>query len=401
MRRFISSSLPLVVVLSAYAACTPDGGQGPSDQDGGQSSSGSSSGGSSSGGSSSGGSSSGGSSGGGSSSSGSSSGGSSGGEGGVLPDGSATGWQEADSPVPGASISQISFVDDQKGYLLISDQLAAGTQNVYYTDDGGGTWQPRQIAGNLPSTIAFANGGQSVWIGGNGEQPLWYSSDSGMTFAPFPFSPVDWPGSSFFWNNQTGLIGSETGDSVYKTTDGGTTWVQSELTGVPGASVMTVVGNDVYVVGGVSSEQSGAAIAHSPDQGTTWTVQNLTDNANLYQGGELKAITVVSPTEFWVAGEGEQIYHTTDGMKTWAQVKNVPSTIDTFGGIAVSGNDVMVLGWSQQQISVYESSDGGTTFTVTFQGSCSLQCDEMRLAVASPTLAYAYGYGGTFYRYTK
>jgi photosystem II stability/assembly factor-like uncharacterized protein len=57
-------------------------------------------------------------------------------------------WQAADDPVCGASISQISFVDDLHGYLLISDELPAGTQSVYYTDDGGKTWRPREIGNN-------------------------------------------------------------------------------------------------------------------------------------------------------------------------------------------------------------------------------------------------------------
>src|SRR5580658_845643 len=54
-------------------------------------------------------------------------------EDGGAPPGSAKGWQAANDPVCGGSISQISFVDDLHGFLLASDQLPAGTQSVYYT----------------------------------------------------------------------------------------------------------------------------------------------------------------------------------------------------------------------------------------------------------------------------
>jgi photosystem II stability/assembly factor-like uncharacterized protein len=322
------------------------------------------------------------------------------GEGGATP--GSTGWQAADDPVCGASISQISFVDDLHGYLLISDQLPAGIQSVYYTDDGGNTWQPREIGNNQPYTIAFANGGQSVWIGGMGTDPttaLWYSSNGGMTFAPFPFSPLDWLGGSFFWDNETGIVSSETGDNVYTTSNAGKKWTTSELDAVPGTSVLTALGDSVYVVGGAEGCQSGAAVAYSPDRGATWTQKNLTDNANLYEGGALLAVAVVSPTELWVAGEGAQIYHSTDGMATWTQVKNVPSSIQTFGGIAVDGQHIMALGWGDE-LSIYESTDGGRTFGITFQGGCALDCDQLKLTVVNPNLAFAYGYAGTYYRYT-
>jgi photosystem II stability/assembly factor-like uncharacterized protein len=324
-------------------------------------------------------------------------------EDGGAPPGSAKGWQAANDPVCGGSISQISFVDDLHGFLLASDQLPAGTQSVYYTDDGGNTWQPREIANDLPYTIAFANGGQSVWIGGSGEEPntdLWYSSNSGKTFAPFPFSPLDWLGGSFFWDTQTGIVSSETGDRVYTTSNGGAKWTTTELDQVPGTSVLTALGDSVYVVGGAADQRSGAAVAYSPDRGGTWTVKNLTDNANLYEGGQLLAVAVVSPTELWVAGAGEQIYHSTDSMATWTQVKNVPSSIQTFGGIAVNGQHIMALGWGDE-LSIYESNDGGKTFAITFEGGCALDCDQLKLTVVNPNLAFAYGYGGTFYRFTN
>jgi photosystem II stability/assembly factor-like uncharacterized protein len=324
------------------------------------------------------------------------------GEGGA-PQGFTGRWRARTDPVSGGSISQISFVDPLHGYLLVSDLLPAGTQSVYYTADGGDTWQSREIANDQPYTIAFANGGQSVWIGGSGDErntDLWYSSNGGKTFAPFPFSPLDWIGGSFFWDENTGIVSSETGDRVYTTSNAGAKWTTIELDRVPGASVLTALGDSVYVVGGVTSQRSGAAVAYSPNRGATWTQKNLKDNANLYEGGALLAVAVVSPTELWVAGQGAQIYHSTDSMATWTQVENVPSSIETFGGIAVDGQHIMALGWGDA-LSIYESNDGGKTFAITFQGGCAVDCDQLKLTVVSPDLAFAYGYAGTFYRFSQ
>jgi photosystem II stability/assembly factor-like uncharacterized protein len=158
----------------------------------------------------------------------------------------------------------------------------------------------------------------------------------------------------------------------------------------------------VYIVGGEADTQSGAAVAYSPDKGNTWTQMNLTDNANLYQGGQLLAVAVVSPTEMWVAGASQQIYHTTDSMKTWTQVKHVPTSIETFGGIAVdnNGQHIMALGWGDQ-LCIYESTDGGATFAITFQDECGDDCGPLGLTVVNPNLAFIYGYAGVYYRFTQ
>jgi photosystem II stability/assembly factor-like uncharacterized protein len=242
-----------------------------------------------------------------------------------------------------------------------------------------------------------------VWLGGS-ERPLWFSSDGGDRFAPVETAPLDFIHGVHFWDPMHGLLTSDTGDRVHVTSDGGASW-QTHSFGrdvLPGIDAFAVLGPEVWVVGGASFTGSGATIGHSSDGGNQWTVSQLHDRANDFKGGALKSIAVVSASELWVAGEGRQIYHTVDGMKSWTQVAAIPPAIDRFGGIAVDGMHIVAGANTANAIGIYESFDDGVHWEFRdFSKACSSNCEIYGVIFAKPGIGYAYGRAGTFLRYSN
>jgi len=115
----------------------------------------------------------------------------------------------------------VAFVDDRHGYLVGSNRL------IMATDDGGASWQPRQL--DLPEDenfrlISIDFRGDEGWIVG---QPglLLHSTDGGSSWSRL-FLDTKLPGEPFMVT-ATGRNGAELATNVgavYRTDDGGASW---------------------------------------------------------------------------------------------------------------------------------------------------------------------------------
>lgn len=313
---------------------------------------------------------------------------------------SSSGWTDLTGPAKGADIQRFRIADSSHFWMAVSN----GNSGAYSTADGGATWTWHK-QGFYGYGLGLLDQGKSVWLVGPQTPALWFSSDSGAHFQPIRTTPSDWLNHIYFFTPQRGIMTSETGNRIHLTTDGGATWTSTEIknAGLLGAHEMAVLGNDVWIASGADFRPDGGTLVHSADAGQTWEVIKFEDKANDYEGGSLHGIAVLSKDELWVAGSSRQIYHTTDGMKTWTQVKDIPIEFGWFGGIAAQGSHIAAVGnVGRKGIGVYESHDGGKTWGAGYNNpNCGEYCAVAGATFVAPGVAYAWGLGGVFLRYQK
>ncbi len=326
------------------------------------------------------------------------------GEQGQGPGSETQGWTFADIAIGDSSIEAVRFSDDQHGFLAASDGLSRG---LYVTADGGATWQPRELDVR-PYGVGASPSLTTILASGVGTPAVWSSSDHGASFVPGTWTLGGWPAAVRFLDEQVVFMGDEVGDRVFRSSDAGQTWSLHQFTRevLPGTRAIESQGDrHAWIVGGPSflGSGAGATIAYSSDAAQTWTITNLTDRAHLRTGGSLRAIAVVSTAEIWVAGENRQVFHTTDGMRTWTQIEGIPSDILHFGGIAVRGNTIaLAAALASGDYGLYRSTDGGDTFQIIDRrGGGAGQSNGIHgVAQTSRGDLFVYGYGGLFWKYS-
>ncbi|HEX7841514.1 MAG TPA: hypothetical protein VF469_28780 [Kofleriaceae bacterium] len=320
------------------------------------------------------------------------------------PDAGVQGWSQID--IGDSDVEALRFTDDQHAFLAVS---FGSRQGLHVTTDGAATWQPRELDVG-PFGVGFPASLSTILVAGNGSKPVWVSTDRGALFMPVTWNQPGFPASVRFFDENTVLMGDAVGDRVFRSSDAGQTWTIHLFTRevLPGTHSIEVQGNNAWVVGGpaYTPDGTGATIAYSSDAALTWTITTLKDNAHLFRGGSLHGIAVVSPAEIWVAGENRQIYHTTDGMQTWTQIKGIPSEFIHFGGIAVRGNTIVAAGsvflGGTGGYGIYRSTDGGNTFQLFDERYSPYVPDGLGVhGVEQNTKGdlFVFGYSGLFWKY--
>jgi photosystem II stability/assembly factor-like uncharacterized protein len=204
---------------------------------------------------------------------------------------------------------------------------------------------------------------------------------------------------------------------LFRTTDGGESWVPLTDGKVPVASMGSIAvaesNPDIIYVGtgssGVRSNVStGRGVYKTTDGGKTW------EFVGLYNAGQIGAVRIhpTDPNTVWVAAYGDAfkpnpdrgIFKTTDGGKTWKKTLYVS---DSTGGMDVElqpGNPSVVYAWmnrlerkpwtiisGSREGGFYKSTDGGDTFTRIMTGLPNELIGKANLAVtaANPQRIYA------------
>jgi len=176
----------------------------------------------------------------------------------------ATGCSAAQAPEgaagPGLAHVHGLGVDPADGMLL-----AASHYGVYRLPESG---EP-ELVGARQDTMGFTVVGPHHFLGsghpdpGDTEQGLVRSTDGGRTFTAIGATPrlvlIDWPATEL-------LVAVDAGGSVYRSVDGGTSWVQQgAVRGQPGA-LATHGESEVYIA-------AGDGIYASRDSGRTFTLR--------------------------------------------------------------------------------------------------------------------------------
>src|SRR5579883_2023663 len=234
-------------------------------------------------------------------------------------------------------------VDGRVNELVeLGDSLIASTSaGLYYTTDGGATWNSPGFYGNNASMFAISGddllsaSGSWFYVSLNRGRTwsYWYLND-GITIYCMTA------------HNDTLFAGTNSG--VYRVTDSANNWVnmQSGLLGMYVGSIITV-GNTIF------AGTYGGGIYRSTDEGSHWTAAN-TGLSDL----SVDVITAFGDTLY--CATDSNAFRSTDGGRTWARFTNGMQGKQVFcfaqnSGTVYAGTDS----------GVYASSGGGNWSPVT------------------------------------
>jgi photosystem II stability/assembly factor-like uncharacterized protein len=227
---------------------------------------------------------------------------------------------------------------------------------------------------------------------------------------------------------RTFYMGAASG-GVFRTTDGGATWVPITDGKVPLGSTgsIAVADSDPKIIylgtgsdGVRSNVSTGRGVYKTVDGGETWQFTGL------YNAGQIGAVRIhpTNPDIAWVSAVGDAfranaergIFKTSDGGKTWRKVLYVSDTVGAMDVELQPGNPNVVYAWmarlerkpwtiisGSKDGGFYKSTDGGEHFTKITAGLPGDLIGKANLAVtaAKPDRLFALieaKPGGGFYR---
>jgi photosystem II stability/assembly factor-like uncharacterized protein len=204
---------------------------------------------------------------------------------------------------------------------------------------------------------------------------------------------------------------------VFKTTDGGATWIPITDGQVPLGSTGSIAVADsdpnvIYLGTGSddvrSNVSTGRGVYRSLDAGKTWQFAGLAD------AGQIGAVRIhpTNPNVVWVSAQGNAfkdnpergVFKTTDGGATWRKVLFVSDSVGAMDIELQPGNPQVVYAWmshlqrkpwtivsGSREGGFYRSTDGGEHFTKITAGLPSdlIGKGNIGVSAANPTRVYA------------
>jgi photosystem II stability/assembly factor-like uncharacterized protein len=234
--------------------------------------------------------------------------------------------------------------------------LLPGVASALSTGSGGWQWQSP-----LPQGAAYAGGyflnATHGWLIAGGD--IFHTSDGGATLTVqarhnVSFCDITFTDAAHGWavgdpanpNTGTGII--------YRTTNGGRTWVRVPLHLIGGVNAVS------FATQNVGWAVSGGAVLHTTDGGRHWTRQSVQRAGRPFWG--FYDVQALSVREAWIGGERdalrdpslEGLMRTTDGGATWKRVK--AGLGDTVHHVFFSSPR---NGWIAGESAIMHTSDGG------------------------------------------
>ena len=255
-------------------------------------------------------------------------------------------WQSTDSgttwttntdllPVLGISDIIIDPTNTNIMYIGTGDRDAGDTRSIgiLKSVDGGGTW-----------------------------------NTTGLSYTTYNFASVY---RILLYPEQTNILIAATNTGIYKTEDGGTTWIQTYNGYI--RDIEYKPGNDSVIYA-----CNGNQFFISNDLGNTWTESD--NGLPLSTSGRMKIAVTPANADYiyilssdWATWGYNGVYRSTDGGATWSMMSNSPNLM----GWDVAGGDTGGQGWYTLSIAVspsdpntvyvggvdiWKSTDGGTNW---------------------------------------
>lgn len=256
-------------------------------------------------------------------------------------------WDQIDGPPCGA-IQGVSSA----GSIFMSTVPTTGGAGLFRSRDNGATWQYVGFKGQtIGPFVAGSDGRLYVYsitntLGGG----LYKSSDDGDTWSLTKFSGS--PTAIVPVSN--GDIYAASTDSVYRSKDGGNTWMGLVSWARPGYGT--------YTVNALAIDSSGdllASVNHvyiSSDSGKTWAQSTC----------PLFICDITAPNGDIFVGSVSSIYRSTDRGASWTDVCQVAST-ESIQSFAVTPTGTVFASTSQGDL--YRSTDDGGTWKEVYARS--------------------------------
>jgi photosystem II stability/assembly factor-like uncharacterized protein len=288
---------------------------------------------------------------------------------------------------------------------LVHTTLYAGTfQGVFRSSDAGRNWMPASAGINsgfinalaidpVDSATVYAGTVNGVFrTTDRGERWISVSTDlggQGVNGVPVNALAVD-P------TNPTILYAGTTSVGVFKTKNGGGTWL-SASDGLPSGSFISALvidpTNSQTVYAGVPSASGNTGVFRTIDGGESWIPLNngLPPNSDV---GPL-AIEPNSPTTLYIGITPGSVFKTiTDGGASWVPTnRGLPDSLPSSLAIDPADPETVYAGFD---IGVFGTTDGGATWTSLNLGLASTDIQGLAIDPSVPTRVYAATSAGVF-----
>lgn len=238
-------------------------------------------------------------------------------------------------------LGEIRIVDAQTVWAVAYDGsgAAAPIQEFTRTINGGTLWTPGTI--NVgDATLSITNispvNGTTAWVGAYqgtdniGLGSIYKTTDGGVSWiqqnaAAYQVAGLSWLNVVYFWDAMTGIAqGDPEGGEfeIWRTTDGGANWTR-----IPGASIPNPLSgeygyNGGYAVGGSAHwfTTNKGRLYKTTDQGLTWTVAQapLTDFGSAAQSGQVDFSDANNGYLLKTVGTTYTQYTTSNGGGLWS-----------------------------------------------------------------------------------
>jgi photosystem II stability/assembly factor-like uncharacterized protein len=277
-----------------------------------------------------------------------------------------SGWQWGNPLPQGNTLRAMAFAG-ARGYA------AGDFGTLLSTADGGITWSGLPAGTFSGFTEIQAIDPDSVVAGGGCAARR--SDDGGRTFARIAFTPVETAcreplAALHFTTERNGYFALADG-TVLQTSDGGIEFAQKTAIpgtraagGGPGGPPTQIVPTDLFFtadVAGFAATSSGR-IYRTIDGGNSWVVASDTNRA-------VRSITFVTATDGYAVGDGGLFLRTADGGATWTpRAVGAPAAGANLTSIRC-GTATLCLITTASGSQLVRTADGGTTFTLVTPSS--------------------------------
>ncbi|TAL67663.1 MAG: T9SS type A sorting domain-containing protein [Bacteroidetes bacterium] len=217
-----------------------------------------------------------------------------------------------------STLYSIFFVDSNYGWAVGNHGTILGTT------DGGNNWviQSFDIFNDLNS-ILFINSKIGWAVGNNGT--FLFTSDGGNKWQLHPNETNANLNSISFIDDKNGWICADSG-IVLKTTDAGLNWIKNKFRFTYGVyNVEAKINNIIFFTDSIGFINTFFDVFKTTDGGQSWLSTN-------YQGADLSSICFTDIYNGWVVGSKGKILHTSNGGLTW--VEDIPIKNEDFVSIS-------------------------------------------------------------------
>ncbi len=288
------------------------------------------------------------------------------------------------------------FPDTTAGDLFSLKQCK--TYGVMSSDGNWTSYGPNSSVGGYEgigriNCVAFHPSDNNKWWVGSPSGGLWYTSDNGTTWSvltdnnevlgvsdiavlpDFATSNTMYIGTGdrdggALWNLGGGQHNDNNSIGLLKSTDGGNTWSETGMTfhKFEYVSINRILVNPQNTNSIKVANSYGIAVSY--DAAVSWSYKKYDNVIDMeYKPGDTSVI-YASTNNYWGA---PVIYRSTDGGESWNTVKTFAST-DRRVEIAVTADDAnylyaVVCKNDNSLNGVYKSTDGGSSFTLVYDGT--------------------------------
>jgi YD repeat-containing protein len=302
-------------------------------------------------------------------------------------------WAQINSPT-NLTLKSCSFTDQDTGWVITADL-------IYKTTDGGFTWTNQSYPPDPPNndryfnSVHFINSNVGIIaclnVTSTGYNPallstvLW-TDDGGVNWL---YKDLGNPGGHWdakLINTNTAYAAGSYGN-FKKTTDGGTTWTDLNVTGGFSGLKLYPISEDTVYYAGLDNLNIKGGYGKTVNGGTTWNSSVISTNTHF------EAISFANYNKGWIGGAGGEIKITNDAGATWTPCNSgVTSEIndmaftDTTNGWAVTDNGKII-----------HSANGGLNWNLEYNGSARLTA----ITFTKPNnIGYAVGDSGRILKYS-